>query len=285
MSLADRLANLHLLLSAPSFNRWPLEVRFFAEDVFVAWKKRCLDMENDVIGRIKTFLDNPTSSAVSGGKDDVGGFDGIDPSYFPIKDHVEKSAFLLAEGEDVKCDVCQEPVASMHSALVCPMPGCKSASHMACLGQAFLKHGAREDVVPRSGLCPGCRSELQWVDLVKELSLRTRGEKEIAKLQKKRRGKAKIKEAAASPAADESDALDDDDLGSDLGEDLDAEISIDVVDEPRRHEAVEDDAASTASGFSSDLEALRRPARKKRSTRQLEHVVEDSEWEGVEVLE
>lgn len=284
MSLADRLANLYLLLAAPSFNKWPLELRFFAEDVFNAWKKRCLDMGSELDGKMKIFLDKPTSSAVSGGLETVGGFDGIDPSYFPMKDHVEKSAFLLAEGEDAKCDVCQNPVASMQSALVCPMPGCKSTSHMACLGQAFLKTGDQKDVVPRSGSCPSCRSELQWVDLVKELSLRTRGEKEVAKLQKKRRGKGKSKEAAVTLAAEESEASEDD-IGSDLEDELDAELSIDVIDEPRRHEAIEDDAASLASGVSSDVEALPPPRRKRRSTKKLENVVEDSEWEGVEVLD
>ena len=38
-SLTDKLSNLHLLLRVPYFSQWPLEVRFFSEDVYKVWAK------------------------------------------------------------------------------------------------------------------------------------------------------------------------------------------------------------------------------------------------------
>lgn len=39
LCLTDRLANLHLLLRARSFERWPLKVTFYAEDVYRVWTR------------------------------------------------------------------------------------------------------------------------------------------------------------------------------------------------------------------------------------------------------
>ena len=39
MSLTDRLANLQVLLQSKSFYRWPLHVKFLAEDVFLVWRR------------------------------------------------------------------------------------------------------------------------------------------------------------------------------------------------------------------------------------------------------
>ncbi|EAT81697.2 hypothetical protein SNOG_11198 [Parastagonospora nodorum SN15] len=44
MSLEARLKNLHHLLSVDSFCRWPLNLRFFAPDVFVQWERHTTKM-------------------------------------------------------------------------------------------------------------------------------------------------------------------------------------------------------------------------------------------------
>src|SRR5690606_32390742 len=41
ISLAGRLASLHLLLRAPAFARWPLTLRFFSEEVHRNWTAHC----------------------------------------------------------------------------------------------------------------------------------------------------------------------------------------------------------------------------------------------------
>jgi structure-specific endonuclease subunit SLX1 len=86
---------------------------------------------------------------------------------------------------------------------------------MRCLSQAFLSEETeRNAVVPTKGTCPGCRSPLQWSSLIKELSLRTRGQAEVEALFKPRRQKA-----AAAQAVDQED------------EDLDETWVQDVEDE------------------------------------------------------
>ena len=116
-----------------------------------------------------------------------GGIEGLDLGYSELKNHIEKSNFMLAEGKVLKCAVCAKnlgPKTAM--ALVCPQEDCRIASHMTCLATKFIEdEGAGAAITPISGRCQGCKVELQWIHLIKELSLRVRGEKEVAKVTKK----------------------------------------------------------------------------------------------------
>lgn len=51
----------------------------------------------------------------------------------------------------------------------------------------MLGKEAGEDIIPITGVCPRCKGEVVWGDLMKEMSLRIRGPKEIEKLLKKPR--------------------------------------------------------------------------------------------------
>ena len=116
-----------------------------------------------------------------------GGIEGLDIGYSKLKDHVEKSIFLLGEDEVSRCSVCSEVIGPPTlMALVCPQEGCRTVSHMKCLAAVFLRaQHQSKSVLPVSGSCPGCRAELQWVDLIMEMSLRANGEREIKQLMKK----------------------------------------------------------------------------------------------------
>lgn len=117
-----------------------------------------------------------------------GGIEGIVVGYSELKDHVEKS-LLLAGGLVNRCAICAEDLSTQDTTfLVCPQRNCQAISHMTCLATRFLKTEKRVlSVIPRGGTCPHCHSELQWIDMVKEMSLRVRGKSELARLTKKRK--------------------------------------------------------------------------------------------------
>ncbi|EMC93774.1 hypothetical protein BAUCODRAFT_47071, partial [Baudoinia panamericana UAMH 10762] len=192
LSLTDRLANLHLLLRAPSFERWPLKVTFYAEDVFRVWSKWTSQHLERLRPGISVALDDCARSHSDNhilNPDRPTGISAIDVTYRTLKPHVDKSRRLFDNAEWVNCAVCAEGLpASGASTLICPTEGCNAMSHVECLSARFLAVEHDQDaIVPISGSCPGCGSQLQWVDLVKELSLRMRGPKQLEALFKARR--------------------------------------------------------------------------------------------------
>jgi structure-specific endonuclease subunit SLX1 len=224
-SLVDKLSNLHLLLRVDSFSRWPLEVRFFAEDVYKVWQRWVerdggklregipvtLDTGTEIKGLEPVMEEGEQDIIPPSGQeqivqkrklklDDVGslGLRSLIPSfgYGGHKDHVEKSLAMLDDIEGAPCAVCSGVIrAKDEHVATCPGEGCMATSHLSCLSSHFLKseesrRGNEESqLIPTEGNCPSCKSELRWVDIMKELSLRTYGAKEIAKLTKVKKAK------------------------------------------------------------------------------------------------
>lgn len=214
-SLKEKISNLHLLLRVPSFSRWPLEVRFFCNDVYQVWQYLNERVDGSIRGGIKVLLDLEqlgeiinigelpvsTQAKVKRKREALGkgGIGGLNVGYSELKSHIEKSIFFLAEDEAIKCAVCAKDLGPKTAmALSCPQENCRTASHMTCLATKFIEdEGAGAAVMPISGKCLGCKGELQWIDLMKELSLRLRGEKEVVQMMKKPKV-PKTKNAAAS---------------------------------------------------------------------------------------
>lgn len=189
-SLSDKLINLHLLLRASSFDRWPLRVRFFAEDVWKAWGK-CTE---------KFFGRDGLRKGIQMELEEEG-IEGLEIGYAGSKRVVEKGRERFGEGgESGDCGVCQAQCPEGGAAtVVCSAEGCDMVAHVGCLSDSFLvEEGNEVAIVPTQGHCPACKTQLQWVNLIKELTLRMRGEKEIAALFKKPKGKKG--KAAASDA-------------------------------------------------------------------------------------
>lgn len=225
-----------------------------------------------------------------------GGTDGVDVGYSKLKDHVEKSLFLLAEGEVNRCAVCAEDIQSQaRTVLVCTLPTCRAVFHMTCLAQSFLDQEHQENaVLPTSGKCPQCKSELQWVDLVKEMSLRVRGEAEVAKLMKKPKvPKAKaVKELLADATAEAIAGEADEDYNHGLEED--ESDSTNAFEDPlsddwhfQENDDDEDDRVSVTSVTSNastwlDPRSHIMPVGRGPS---LEVVIDDSDGDDVEVLD
>ncbi|KAI9766251.1 MAG: Slx4p interacting protein [Geoglossum simile] len=258
--LTDRLGNLHLLLRVQSFARWPLEVRFFSEEVHRVWR-RWTEREVETLGdRIKVVLDlkreitgeeeadastTPPSSQMPKpgvGRDKLrnGGVEGLDVGFGPLEGHVEKSAKALVEDKPLQCAVCHGRIGSPQDLVAtCPTEDCTAASHLTCLSRHFLAcEGEKGLLLPTQGTCPECFTHSRWVDIAKELTLRIRGKKELEKLLKKARiGKSggRKKDSTVSAAID--------------GEDESNETNDSAVDDDRGDEAA---GLRTTTGVVSD---------------------------------
>ena len=292
LQLKGELSNLHLLLRVPGFARWPLQVRFFCEDVHLKWQK--LSEGYDAISsRIQILLEVKKSAEVA--EDDgkpmstqakgrrrrealgKGGVEGIDVSYSGLKAHIKKSFSVLDPGKTIECRICQKAVESeTQLALVCSRDNCSTISHMNCLASHFLKSfGSGAAVLPTEGTCPGCKAELQWIDIVKELSLRTRGGKAVVHLLKEPRTQTLKGSKAIESGAPQ---VDEDDLDGGATDD-------DLPDDWLYQE--EDDLMSVTSATSgrSDNKDVASPIRPSTKEPRLKAVIEDSEWDEADILD
>ncbi|KAI8963117.1 hypothetical protein F5Y11DRAFT_320392 [Daldinia sp. FL1419] len=196
-TLTSILSNLHLLLRVPSFSRWPLNLHFFAPEVHQAWRKWCDTVEEPLRDTIQVFTDfKPTGASQkdSGSSDSENeserpwGIHALPLDYAPIKSYVMKTHSMCDFEREGSCIICQEhlhPGKGLYA--ICSNDGCECAGHISCWSRHLLGKDADEHIIPISGHCPRCRNEVVWGDLMKEVSLRIRGAKEIQKLLKKPR--------------------------------------------------------------------------------------------------
>ncbi|OTA68055.1 GIY-YIG catalytic domain-containing protein [Hypoxylon sp. EC38] len=203
-SLISILSNLHLLLRVPSFFRWPLHVHFFAPDVYEAWQKwssTASEPVRDTIQILTDFGPSHTSSKEAGSSEvnnemeNPWGIHALPLDYTPLKDYVTKTQSIYdfeREGDCVVCGEYLEPGKGLYA--TCSNDGCEATGHVSCWSRHMLGKEADEDIIPISGRCPRCEGEIVWGDLMKEMSLRVRGTKEVDKLLKKpRKRKARAK--------------------------------------------------------------------------------------------
>lgn len=315
--MRDKISNLHLLLRVPSFARWPLQPRFFCEDVYRVWERWTEKVSgtvgpgnNVILGRrqpVAALADNAKSMSPRAkdkrkreapGKGGVESVDvkSISVDYSALKGHLEKSALLMAENEDTACAVCGRNIddrAEMR--VVCPHDACKAASHVTCLATRFLaEEGPATFLIPTSGKCPACKAETQWVDLVREMSLRARGEKHVALMMQKtreRKTKAATKTKVAEAQIEVEGSKDEDGakLSDDDSDDELLQIAS-VVDDPLPddwHYQEDDDDMASVTSVASDLEdgfsAVSHSSPQARAPR-LEAIIEDTDWDDDEVL-
>ncbi|KAK2794729.1 Slx4p interacting protein [Onygenales sp. PD_12] len=211
-SLSNILANLHLLLRSTYFSAWPLEVRFFAPDVYRAWQGWVDRADGLLSDGIKVVVDFKPDVVRDVEREMMGGGTGsvssLDIGYDRFKTYVEKTQFLLGDGERVACGVCRGMINLRDDiVVVCSHDVCHCACHLLCLSSRFLEgEELHSKLVPTGGKCPACRLRLEWPVLMKEITLRLRGESEVKKLFRRRGGRGSFKKPDLSPSEDESDA-------------------------------------------------------------------------------
>ena len=285
--MLDKLSNLHILLRAPYFTKWPLVVRFFSEDAYQIWLNWCERVDVPIPSRIGIILDLPRpetdleeiSSAQRPAKRrkvdliGKGGVEGIDPTFARLQAVLTKSQFLLDEDDDLECATCHGRIRAKDDLFVlCPNGACSSISHVSCLAQNFLHEGSSADIVPRSGPCPSCKSIIEWTDAMSEMTLRVRGTKEVQKLLSKK----KCTKTATAAEILESESEDDDSQQEE--ENLKA---ADVVDEMTDGDGEDSGDAMSVASMDSDASAvtIRKPAEEYKPSKGLEIVIKDSDDE------
>ena len=299
----DNLSNLYLLLQVPSFSRWPLEVRFFCEDVYRKWQVYGDASISKVGSNVKVLLDTKTpisQSAEPGAPLHTirsGGVEGIDATYAPLKQHLQKSMALLEEKATLQCVLCTSSIEDTQRATVCPYDGCMATSHLLCISNHFLKMEKQKDLlVPTVGQCPSCRRQTQWIDLVKEVSLRLRGQKEVASLMKIRKRRATKIKGPVTELAKNSDIYcgsSDEEEGLDDDEGMGAPYEVDMNDKPRLYgtmayaEFDDEDLFSITSETSdpSVYSPQKGPSPSKYRRQGLDLIIEDSDWDDAEILD
>ncbi|KAI9149500.1 Structure-specific endonuclease subunit SLX1 [Paramyrothecium foliicola] len=180
-SLKSIMSNIHLLTVAPSFARWPLSLHFFAQEAQTAWNRWTKSAEVVANPNLRILTD-------FGPADDAGaiaspstswGIHALALDYEPMKQYVEKAHNVVSFEQEGKCVHCHEQLQSgqgLHP--MCPNEGCVAMGHLDCWGNHALTGQAGGTLIPNECVCPSCGSAVRWADMMKELSLRVRGEKE-----------------------------------------------------------------------------------------------------------
>lgn len=193
-------------------------------------------MDESMSVTAKKNMPEPADSDANSDAPAIKGIHALDVTHAPSKPHLSKSLALLdSHHAPLNCTLCTSPIpASGASTLICPSATCNSTTHLTCLATHFLATERREaqanghqninanpnSLLPTSGSCPSCSTPLAWRDLVLELSLRMRGQKETAALFKVPRKKKADATAAAAEIESEEEPLEHD---SEELEELEAE--------------------------------------------------------------
>ncbi|KAI6366332.1 hypothetical protein MCOR25_005148 [Pyricularia grisea] len=233
-SLNSILQNVHLLLRVASFSRWPLKLHFFAPEVYEAWNKLLVTVSSSSTSSnavpLRASLDvltdfGPEAEAATVQSDmhkesdlspedkpdadgDLArrpwGIHALPLEYEDVKDYVSKGRSVFGFEREGKCVVCDDTLddESQRGLLaLCTNDGCEGVGHLTCWSQRFLQEQERSneaaatEIVPIQGTCPCCGGMIKWGDMMKELTLRTRGQKEVDKLLKPKRKPRKPAEA------------------------------------------------------------------------------------------
>ncbi|KAI1640712.1 GIY-YIG catalytic domain-containing protein [Biscogniauxia mediterranea] len=188
--LTSIAANLHLLLRMPSFARLPLAVHFFDAKFHTVWEERVEASEEQLRPSIRVHTDFGPSSPSE--KDKPWGIHALPLDYDPIKEYVRKAQSLHAVESEPSCLVCGKallPGRGLYA--TCPNAECDGTGHVSCWSRNLLRYinndkTKDDEIIPVEGRCPKCRTVVNWGVMMKEMSLRVRGSKEVDKLLSKK---------------------------------------------------------------------------------------------------
>jgi structure-specific endonuclease subunit SLX1 len=215
------------------------------------------------------------------------GIKALDIDYEPVKPHVEKGKDITEFEREGSCTICLsscEHDSGVYA--ICPTPSCESVTHLTCLSKHFLSSEDEDSLVPITGTCPCCKTESRWVDVVKELTLRIRGEKEIAKLLKPKRARtgksSTLSEVTIESSASDAEDADDVELSDELEKLREFHPAIMSDGWQVISDSEESDTGSITSNASQAKESTIKGASK---PAMLPIVIEDSDWDDAQVLD
>ncbi|PFH63100.1 hypothetical protein XA68_18237 [Ophiocordyceps unilateralis] len=133
-----------------------------------------------------------TDFAEDAAPDETTGVHALPLDYKPMKDYVQKARDVVAFEREGACVHCGEALESGHGLhALCPLEGCTAMGHLDCWSRHGLAGDGDGNLIPDLCTCVACGGEVRWSDMVRELSLRIRGEKEVTQLLRKRKERKK----------------------------------------------------------------------------------------------
>jgi structure-specific endonuclease subunit SLX1 len=189
-TLSTKIADLHTLLHSKSFARWPLSLRFFSADAYQAWRlwddrsghiirKRTIPIDLAIDETNKQKKMERKSRLVEEPQLEIPpALEAVDVGYSSLGETLNKSTTVLDRNVACRCSVCRSRIkVTEQSVVVCPHDGCNATSHLTCLaGHASdLGQNHNRQIIPMDIKCPECKRTTPWIDLMKELTLRTNG--------------------------------------------------------------------------------------------------------------
>lgn len=190
-SLISHLSDLHLLLRSTLFSTWPLTIRFYAADVHQQWRGWADRVDRSLPVNMIVLSDpeclKGATAATQGTVSHTTTIREIPVDYRQLHEYLEKTSFLLVDPQNLQCSVCHIAIVPQNELIVvCPAPACHGTSHVQCLADHFLAvSGTSGQLLPVQGPCPTCQQNVSWTLLMKELSLRTRGQDEVKRILKR----------------------------------------------------------------------------------------------------
>ncbi|KAL2163040.1 hypothetical protein VTH06DRAFT_6876 [Thermothelomyces fergusii] len=193
-SMGSIVATLHTQLRAPKFARWPLMVHFFDQCFFDTWEKWCdtaVESLRSSLGVVTDFGGEEEAARADGNGESPAPPSGIYKlplDYEPVKEQVAKGRAIFESERQGLCIICHgemHPRKGLYA--LCTNGACDGVGHLSCWARHLLERDEPDSILPVQGQCPKCMGEVLWGDMMKELTLRVRGQEEVEKLLKQRR--------------------------------------------------------------------------------------------------
>jgi structure-specific endonuclease subunit SLX1 len=233
-SIKAILSNLHLLLRVASFARWPLTLRLFDREVHVQWTRylgsdgveplratlevvtdfkpaAVLEAEAKKEGvtrqRLLENREDHEESDHEGEEEPEGlewGIHALPLDYAPLAPYLEKGRNVTTFEREGRCVVCFQHLEHDKGLYaICPSGECEGMGHLDCWSRYLLHQQGEDDgtLLPVDGRCPKCSGAVKWGDMMRELTLRIRGQKEVEKVLKRSRRIAGVAKPMAKPMA------------------------------------------------------------------------------------
>lgn len=215
----------------PSFARWPLTLRLFDREVYVRWARYLAgagveplrptlevvtdfkpvsvmeaEAREEEAARLRVIEDSEEDGEGQGsGEETEGpkwGVHALPLDYAPLAPYLEKGQNVTTFEREGSCVVCLQHLEHDKGLYaICSNGECEGMGHVDCWSRHLLhQQGENDDMVlPVDGRCPKCDGVVRWGDMMRELTLRVRGKKEVEKVLKKSRRAAGVAKSKAKP--------------------------------------------------------------------------------------
>lgn len=155
------------------------------------------DEQKDVVEEEEEEVENSEYESTGG---PAWGIHGLPLDHAPLAPYLEKGQDISTFEREGNCVVCQQQLDHDKGLYaICSNGECEGVGHLDCWSRHLLDQrdeaGADGLILPMEGQCPKCSGVVRWSDMMRELTLRVRGQQEVEKVLKKHRRSTKITKA------------------------------------------------------------------------------------------